>query len=102
MLVLSRRIGEKIVIGNDIEVIVTEIDRGKVRLAIKVDKKVPVFRSELLEAETLAKCPVEWTDLAAIEVPAMVLKDLVRAGKIEERLHGTPSRVQIRRAAKKC
>ena len=48
MLVLSRRLGEKIVIGGSITITVVEIDRGKIRLGIEAPRDVPVYRQELL------------------------------------------------------
>ena len=48
MLVLSRRLGEKIKIGPDVWVTVVDIDRGKVRLGIEAPKDVSVMRQELL------------------------------------------------------
>ena len=47
MLVLSRRLGETIHIGDDITVTVVYIDRGKVRLGIKAPRSVPVDREEV-------------------------------------------------------
>jgi carbon storage regulator len=49
MLVIVRKLGESIVIGDDVVVTVREIDRGKVRLGIEAPREVPIFRSELLE-----------------------------------------------------
>ena len=48
MLVLSRKPGEKIVIGDNIVLTVIEICRGKVRLGIEAPKDVKVMRDELL------------------------------------------------------
>ena len=51
MLVLSRRLGEKIIIGsgsNEIVLTVVDIDRGKIRLGIDAPKEIPVFREELV------------------------------------------------------
>ena len=48
MLVLSRKLGEKICIGNSICITVVDIDRGKIRLGIEAPRDVPVFRQELL------------------------------------------------------
>jgi carbon storage regulator len=48
MLVLSRKLGEKICIGENICVTVVDIDRGKIRLGIEAPREVPVFRQELL------------------------------------------------------
>lgn len=48
MLVLSRKVGEKILIGENIVVTLVEIDRGKVRVGIEAPKDVPVWRDELV------------------------------------------------------
>ncbi len=48
MLVLSRKLGEKICIGDDIYITVVAIDRGKVRLGIEAPRSVPVHREEIL------------------------------------------------------
>lgn len=48
MLVLSRRPGERIMIGPDIEIIVLGADGGQVRLGVNAPREVTVLRSELL------------------------------------------------------
>lgn len=48
ILVLSRRLGEKIVIGDNICITVVDIDRGKIRLGIEAPRDVPIYRQELL------------------------------------------------------
>lgn len=48
MLVLSRKIGEVIVIGDNIQIRVIDIDRGKIRLGIDCPREVPIYREELL------------------------------------------------------
>lgn len=50
MLVLSRRVGEKIVIGDGIVVTVVEVHRDSVRLGVDAPRSVPVNRAELLQA----------------------------------------------------
>ena len=47
MLALSRRIGESIMIGNDIELTVIEIKGEQVRLGICAPKSVPIHRKEI-------------------------------------------------------
>lgn len=50
MLILQRRVGESLYIGDNIYVEVLGIDNGRVRLAIKAPSKVPILRSELRTA----------------------------------------------------
>lgn len=54
MLVLSRKLGEKIYISDNICITVVDIDRGKIRLGIEAPRDVPIFRKELLTGEKKA------------------------------------------------
>ncbi len=47
MLVLSRKVGERIWIGDDISVTVVRITGGGVRLGIEAPSALPVVREEL-------------------------------------------------------
>ena len=48
MLVLSRKLGEKIYIGENVCITVVDIDRGKIRLGIEAPRDVPIYRQVLL------------------------------------------------------
>jgi carbon storage regulator len=48
MLVITRRRGQKVQIGRDIEVMVTKVFNGQVRLAIKAPPELLIAREELL------------------------------------------------------
>ena len=48
MLVLSRKLNEKIVIDGGIVITVVKIEGGQVRLGIEAPKHVKVFREEIL------------------------------------------------------
>jgi carbon storage regulator len=50
MLILSRRINEKIVIGDDIVVSVVEVRGDQVKLGIEAPRNVKVFRQEVFDA----------------------------------------------------
>ncbi|MFZ2444738.1 MAG: carbon storage regulator CsrA [Syntrophobacteraceae bacterium] len=47
MLILTRKTGESILIGDDIEILITSIDQNKVRVGIKSPPHVPIYREEL-------------------------------------------------------
>jgi carbon storage regulator len=47
-LILPRHVGERVRIGDDIEIMVVRISRGKVRLGVTAPKSVLIMRSELL------------------------------------------------------
>ena len=49
MLVLTRRPGESIVIGQDIIITVIEIKGGQVRIGIDAPRSVDVYREEIYE-----------------------------------------------------
>ncbi|MEX2415533.1 MAG: carbon storage regulator CsrA [Paenibacillaceae bacterium] len=50
MLVLSRKKGESIMIGDDIELVVVEIKGDQVRLGVKAPKHIEVYRNEVFTA----------------------------------------------------
>jgi carbon storage regulator len=49
MLVVTRRRGDRLLIGKDIEILVTRIVDGQVRLAIQAPPEVQILRRELLD-----------------------------------------------------
>lgn len=49
MLVLTRRLGEEIIVGENIVITVAEIGTGKVRLGITAPLDVPIDRREVRE-----------------------------------------------------
>lgn len=48
MLVLSRKIGESIQIGDNVTVTILDINRGQVRIGIAAPKTINILREELL------------------------------------------------------
>jgi carbon storage regulator len=50
MLILSRKIDEKIKIGNDITLTIIEIRGDQVKIGVEAPKNVKVFRQEVFEA----------------------------------------------------
>ena len=51
MLILTRRVGETLKIGDDIEVTVLGLRGGQVRMGIKAPKDVAVHREEILDRD---------------------------------------------------
>lgn len=68
MLILQRKKGESIQIGDDIIISISEVSGDRVKLAIDAPLSVAVLRSELVEA---ADCNAE-----AAAVPAELVLDL--------------------------
>ena len=50
MLILQRKAGESLVIGEDITIRVVSVDGTRVRLAISAPEDVPILRTELVTA----------------------------------------------------
>lgn len=49
MLILTRRVGETVVIGNDVDVTVLGVKGNQVRLGVKAPKEIAVHREEIYE-----------------------------------------------------
>ncbi len=66
MLILTRRVGESIVIGDDVTVTIVEAGRDHVRIGIDAPRSVPVHRQEVYAAisqENEAAGEVDATDV---------------------------------------
>ena len=74
MLVLSRKVGESLVIGEDITVRVVEVRGDVVRLGIDAPRSVSVQRQELLEELVDRNRESASPDVAAIDA----LRDALR------------------------
>lgn len=52
MLVLSRKVGEKILIGENISVTIVRVAQGVVRLGVEAPTHLPIVREEIKHVET--------------------------------------------------
>lgn len=59
MLILSRKIGESIIINDNIEIIITEVSGDKIKVGINAPREIPVFRKEIIETQKSNKTAVD-------------------------------------------
>ena len=84
MLILQRRAGESLVIGENITVSVVSVDGLRVRLAISAPEDVSILRSELITAATANR------DSAQEESAPSELLDLLRGVQEQKPEEGPP------------
>jgi carbon storage regulator len=82
MLVLARKVNEKIIIGDDIEITIVAVSGENVRLGIKAPSEVKILRSEVYEE-------VRKQNLEAAS--AVKLQDEEVALKLKQMLNGRVS-----------
>ena len=49
MLVLTRRLGESITIGDNVKIVIVDIDGNQVKLGIEAPRNIEIYREELYE-----------------------------------------------------
>ena len=69
MLVISRKEGQSLIIGDDIEITIAKINDGSVKIAIDAPKKKSILRKELVQA-------VKDENKKATKVDLSVIKNL--------------------------
>ena len=67
MLVISRKLKESILIGDDIELTITEIGPDKIKIGINAPKEIPILRKELVETSRMNAEAAEKPQIASIE-----------------------------------
>jgi carbon storage regulator len=70
MLVLARRLGEKIYVGNDVVVTVVQVQHGRVRLGFDCPSQIPIHREEVYwriqaEQEEAQRLPADRCECSA-------------------------------------
>ena len=48
MLLLSRKVGESIVVNDDILITIVEVNRGRVQIGVRAPSYVPIYREEIV------------------------------------------------------
>ena len=70
MLVLTRKLGEKIQIGDDISIVIMELKGKQVKLGIEAPSNIKVHRQEIyqkIQDENIRASNIEITDLSELE-----------------------------------
>lgn len=87
MLALSRKIGEKIIIGDNIAIKIFEIKGDTVRIGIEAPKDIKIYRGELYDAiaaenKTAHAIPANFTGLEQL----LKTKDTKKTLKIDKKI----------------
>ncbi|MEW8956203.1 carbon storage regulator CsrA [Clostridium sp.] len=69
MLVLTRKKGESILIGDDIEITLVKVEDGAVKISIKAPRDVQILRKELY-------VEVEKENISAVDIDMSILKNI--------------------------
>lgn len=69
MLIITRKKGESIMIGDDTEITISKIDDGSVKIGIEAPRNVNILRKELYEE-------VEKENKEAVNINLNILKNL--------------------------
>jgi carbon storage regulator len=78
MLVVSRKIGEELKIGDNIFIKIVDIDKNQIKIGIEAPREVPIVRMELLKEITKQnKLSMKETDIVTIHN----LSDLIKGKK---------------------
>lgn len=83
MLVLTRRLGEAITIGDQIKVVIVEVKGGKVKLGIEAPLGVPVHREEILSR--IMSENKDAADLHPERLEDILTREIAQSGPPEQR-----------------
>ena len=72
MLILNRKAGESLQIGDDITITVVSLEGGRAKLAISAPKSIPILRQELITATTIANQDASKEESAPVELLSML------------------------------
>lgn len=85
MLVLSRKLNQSIMIGDNVRIVVVSVDRDQVKLGIDAPREIAVHRSEVFEeiqrANREAAGQTEPVAAAASVAPATVIPAILSSPK---------------------
>lgn len=67
MLVISRKKGESLLIGEDVEITIVKVENGTVKIAINAPKEISILRTELYKEVTDENQNAMTFDVSALE-----------------------------------
>ena len=67
MLVLTRKKGEAILLGDNIEITIVSLDDGNVKIAISAPREITILRKELLKEVTDENKEASQFDIGALK-----------------------------------
>ena len=72
MLVLSRKLNQAIMIGDDVRIVVVAVDRDTIKLGIDAPREIPVHRSEVYdEIRRVNQAAMKETPSSGLEAPVV-------------------------------
>ena len=67
MLVLTRKVGETIWIGEDVEIVISEVNGEQVKVAINAPRSIEIVRGELRQDVSTSNAEAAQTDLQLLK-----------------------------------
>lgn len=77
MLILNRKKGESLVIGDNIEIVVMEVQGDSVKLGISAPRSISVYRKEIYE-EIVRSNRMAVENLSGMDQKVKVLQEIIR------------------------
>ena len=96
VLVLTRKVGEGIAIGDDIKIVVMQIKGKQVRLGIKASASTVVHREEVYQRIQDENRQASYSQVASVDQAS----DIMEENEVEPMLNHTPFR-KVTRSSKK-
>ena len=85
MLVLSRKINQSIMVGDNVRVVIVSVDRDQVKLGIEAPREIAVHRSEVYEE-------IQRANRSAAAAGAAQVESATRAGTAQLRPRQKPNK----------
>ena len=97
MLVLSRKVGERILVGDQIRITVVRLTNGGVRIGIEAPDEMPVLREEVKRQSDVSSMaaaggtPNGGTGASSTEIEAATISRRSEETKYQKKLAGMPA-----------